>query len=130
MNALHVGTKALLFLGLVVTWAVTFFTTLYMAIFHVPLSLLQFVSLVVSAPTKCGWRQGGQLFVLWIFVMTANQCIALAWLLAYYGLIKDWAYSTSFSLGDAISSVYFSFSVVASCLLIYRFRRQLCGVLA
>ena len=59
--------------------------------------------------------------------MTANQCLALGWLLGY-AVIKDWVYSTSF--GDTISGFYFAPSAVASTALVYTFRRQFYGVLS
>ena len=126
MYRLHIVTRALLAIGFLVAWAVTLAMTVYMAIFHLPLSLLQSVLLVVSAPIKDGLRTVVQGLFLWFIVMTVNQCLALRWLLGY-ALIKDWAYATS--VGDAISSACFASSAVASTALIYKFRHHFHGML-
>ncbi len=59
---------------------------------------------------------------LWLVVMTANQCLALAWLLGY-AFIKDWTYASS--SGDTISALYFGTSAIASSALVYKFRDRL-----
>ena len=127
LRQLNVFTSALLVFGVLVAWVVTLVATVYMAVFHLPLSMLESLLLIVSAPTKFGFRTVVLGLFLWFVVMTANQCLALGWLLGY-AVIKDWAYSTS--IGDTISAFYFAPSAVASIALVYKFRRQFYGLLS
>lgn len=99
-----------------------------MAVFHLPLSLVQSLALGIAAPTKVRFHSIPGALSLWFVVMTTNQCVALAWLLGYGVLIKSWAYSTS--SGDAISAFYFVLSALASTALIYKFRHELCRLLS
>ena len=117
----------LLVVGVLLLWFFTLAATAYMAVFHLPLSVVQSLLLIVSSQTKLDFRSIGRGLFLWIVVMTLNQCLALAWLLGY-GFLKDWAYSTS--SGDVISALYFAPSALASILLGYTFRQRLYGLLS
>jgi hypothetical protein len=114
-------------LGVLAVWTVTLVATLYMAVFHLPLSALQSVVLVARAPAKRSLRTVQPALLVWFIVMTLNQSIALGWLLGY-AVIKDRVYSTAF--GDTISALYFTPSAFASVVVIYALRHQLWELLS